>query len=217
MEIKSFILPISRQYFLSNLDKYDLSQYVNHSLSFISFCLDRWFFSHNRDVKVILDNVQLPKIKEIAGESIEEEVKRQIEALPKEILFNCQILTKEGKAEFIYVSLYNTDVKLDECLNLLKGASSLRDCIYIYDEQLADFISNSKDKKQTLKMWAKDYLENEYPKLSFTVENDEGVEVSSTEAIKEFCELSNNPYKWGWAVYLKKDENENWVIYRMIH
>ncbi|MBO7734308.1 MAG: hypothetical protein J6S67_17215 [Methanobrevibacter sp.] len=217
MEIKSFILPIGRQFFLDNVEKFNFEMYDNPPIDFIQFCLDKWFFSHNRRVRVDLGHVKLPEIEEIEDEPIEEEVKRQIEALPKELLFQCQILTNEGKTEFVYVSLYDEDEEVFACLRLLAGITSNSGFELIYDKQFAKFISNSTDKKQTLKMWAKDYLENEYPGLSFTVEKDEGKPVHNSEAVKEFCELDETHEKRSWIVWIRKDKIGNWNILNMRH
>jgi hypothetical protein len=217
MEIKSFILPIDRQHFLDNLEKFNFEIWDNPPVDFIQFCLNKWFFSHNRKVNVDIDDVDLPEVDEIEGEPIEEEVKRQILELPREVLFNCQVLTKEGKADSIYVSLIDEDINLLKCLKLIAGLSSDSTCLTIYDKNLADFLHDSKDKKQSFKMWVKDYLENEYPRLSFTVGKDEGDPVSSTEAIKEFCCLDETFKKWNWLVWIRKDDKGEWNIVRMTH
>ena len=100
----------------------------------------------------------------------------------------------------------------------MNGISGNSTCLTIYDQRLADFISKAKDKKQNLKRWVKDYLENEYPRLSFTVRREnEGDPISATEAIKEYCELSDFPISWHWIVHIVKDKSGAWNIEDMAH
>ena len=218
MEIKSFILPVDRQYFLNYLEKekYYLKQRAVSPIDFIAFTLEDWLVSHNQNLSVALDDVKLPEVKEIKGESIEEKIKRQIEALPTEVLFKFQILLKEGMADRCFVSLYDVESELDECLKLLEPLSSKEAMIRIFDKDLADFVSKLKDKRQSLKRWVKDYLENEYPNLRFTVEN-EGSLLSSTQVIKEYLDLSEYPIVWSWKIHVIKDDKGAWNIFRMYH
>ena len=218
MEIKSFILPVDRQYFLNYLEKekFILKNYDNPSMAFIAFTLEDWLVSHNQNLGVALDDVKLPEVKEIKGESIEEKIKRQIEALPTEVLFKFQILLKEGKPDRCVVSLYDVENKLNECLELLKGISSIEASVRIFDKDFADFISKSKDKRQSLKRWAKDYLENEYPNLRFAVGN-EGSLLSATQVIKEYLDLSEYPIVWSWKIHVIKDDKGAWNIVNMYH
>lgn len=220
MEIKSFILPVDRQYFLNYLEKekFYLKEKALSPIDFIAYTLDDWLVSHNQNLNIILDDVKLPVVKEIKGESIEGKIKRQIEALPNEILFKFQILLKDGKADRCFVSLYDVKAKLNECLKLLEGLSSTEACIRIFDTDFADFISKSKDKRQSLKRWAKDYLENDYPNLRFTVEN-EGPLLSSTQVIKECLELDTNLLRWSWKIQVVRDDKDKsvWDIVRMYH
>ena len=116
---------------------------------------------------------------------------------------------------FMAFTLYDTEKRLNECLKMLEGVSSKEAYIQIWGTQLADFVSNSKDKRPSLKRWVKDYLENEYPNLSFTVEN-EGALLSSTQVIKNYCELSD-PTRWSWQNEMIKDDKGNWNIDKMWH
>ena len=218
MEIKSFILPINRQYFLDYLEKekYYLKQRAVSPIDFIAYTIDNWLISHDRNLYITLDEVKLPEVKEIEGEKYEEKIKRQIEALPTEVLFKFQILLKEGKPDKCVVSLYDVESELNECLKLLEGISSMEASIRIFDKDFADFISNQKDKRQSLKRWAKDYLENEYPNLRFTVEN-EGTLLSATQVIKEYLDLSEYPITWSWKIHVVKDDKGAWNIVNMYH
>ena len=140
MEIKSFILPINRQYFLDYLEKekYYLKQRAVSPIDFIAYTIDNWLISHDRNLYITLDEVKLPEVKEIEGEKYEEKIKRQIEALPTEVLFKFQILLKEGKPDRCVVSLYDVESELNECLKLLEGISSTEACIRIFDTDFAD-------------------------------------------------------------------------------
>ena len=60
MEIKSFILPIDRKHFLNALRHFDFDD-EDDSLTVIRYAIEDWFFSHDCNVCVKLDDVKLPK------------------------------------------------------------------------------------------------------------------------------------------------------------
>ena len=216
MKIKSFILPIDREYFLNCLRHFDFDD-EDDPLMPIRFAVEDWFFSHDCNVCVKLDDVKLPKVEGIGGESLEEKVKRQIEALPKTVLFDCQILIVKGEPQRVYVSLYDTDAELGKCFKLLEACSSNNTAVSIPDQQLFDFASKGRDKKQSLTRWVKDYLENEYPGLTFTFE-DEGVPVSSTQMVTQrYLCLDHDAKKWKWIVLLEKEKKGTWKMAHLVH
>lgn len=166
---------------------------------------------------VKLDDVKLPKVEWIEGETLEEKVKKQIEALPKTVLFDCQILIVKGEPQRVYVSLYDTDRELRKCFKILEACSSNVTAVSIPDQQLFDFASKCKDKKQSLTRWVKDYLETEYPGLTFTFE-DEGVPVSSTQMVtNHYLQLDDDSKKWKWIILLEKEKKRTWKMEHLVH
>lgn len=216
MKIKSFILPIDRAFFLDRLKWFDFET-CEDPLTLIRFAINDWFFSHDCNVSVKLDDVKLPKVEWIESEALEEKVKRQIEALPKTVLFDCQILIVRGEPQRIYVSLYDTDRELRKCFKILEACSSNNSAVSIPDQQLFDFASKGKDKKQSLTRWVKDCLENEYPGLTFTFD-DEGVPVSSTQMVtNHYLQLDDDSKKWKWIVLLEKEKKGTWKMTYLAH
>ena len=190
---------------------------VECDIGVIRFAVEDWFFSHDCNVCVKLDDVKLPKVEGIGGESLEEKVKRQIEALPKAVLFVCQILLVKGEPQRVYASLYDTDAELHKCFKLLETCSSNDMAASIPDQELFDFASKGRDKKQSLTRWVKDYLENEYPGLTFTFE-EEGVPVSSTQMVTQrYLCLDDDAKKWRWIVLLEKDGKRTWKMTHLVH
>ena len=216
MKIKSFILPIDREHFLSCFKKFDFEEETD-PLRFIRFAVEDWFFSHDCNVCVKLEDVKLPKVEWIEGETLEEKVKRQIEALPKTALFDCQILLVKGEPQRVYVSLYDTETELHKCFKMLEACSSNSTANSIPDQELFDFASKCKDKRQSLTRWVKDYLENEYPALTFTFE-DEGVPVSSTQmVVNHYLCLDDDSTKWKWIALLEKEKKGTWKMTHLVH
>ena len=216
MKIKSFIVPIDKEHFLNALKHFDFDDEID-PLRFIRFAVEDWFFSHDCNVCVQLDEVKLPKVEGIEGASLEEKVKRQIKALPKTVLFNCQILIVKGEPQRIYVSLYDTDAELHKCFKILEACSSNNTAASIPDQELFDFASKGRDKRQSLTRWVKDYLEHEYPGLTFTFE-DEGVPVSSTQMVtNHYLQLADDSKKWKWIVLLEKEKKGTWKMTHLVH